>query len=316
MPLLSRKRVIALKLEASYGTAPSIGVGDCVLVRDLNIQPANTTMVSRDLIRPFLGASEQLPANTQVVVTFSVELAGSGTAGTAPRYGPALKSCGMSEDIIAATSVTYKPASNSIESIAILYNVDGVLHTVTGCRGSFVVNGTVGEIPTLDFTFTGIFNAVTDTAALVPTYGAQATPLIFKLGNTTGPSPANAMQFHGFAGCFSSVTFDLGNTLVYRELVGCSKQVLITDRSSTGTVVLEAPTMGQKNYFSSIDAGTTGNLTFLQGTTGGNKVEVTAPKTSLTSVAYEDQDGIHMLNCGYTAVAESAAVPEVSLKYT
>jgi hypothetical protein len=312
MPLLSRKRVIALKAESTYGSIPSPAptTTDCVLVRDLNIQPANTTMVSRDLIRPFLGASEQLPANTQVVVTFSVELSGSGTAGTAPRYDAALKACSMSGTVAAGSSVTYIPISTDPTSITILYNVDGVLHTVTGCRGSFVVNGTVGEIPTIDFTFTGIFNAVTDTAALVPSYGAQATPLIFKLGNTS------AMQLHSFAGCFNSVTFDLGNTLVYRELVGCSKQVIVTDRSSTGTVVLEAPTVAQKDYFTSIDAGTTGNLTFLHGTTAGNRVTLTAPTTSLTSVAYEDQDSIHMLNCGYTAVAASAAVPEVSLVFS
>jgi hypothetical protein len=318
MPLLSRKRVIALKLEANYGTLPTIAAADCVLVRDLNIQPANTTMVSRDLIRPFLGASEQLPANTQVVVTFSVELAGSGTAGTVPRYDAALQACGMSSTVVASpASVTYAPISNIPSSISITYSIgrdtgspDSVLHTVTGCRGSFVLNATVGEIPTLDFTFTGIFNGPTDANALVPTYGAQASPLIFKLGNTS------AMQLHSFAGCFSSVTFDLGNTLVYRELVGCLKQVLITDRNATGTVVLEAPTMAQKNYFTNIDTGTTGNLTFLHGTTAGNIIEFTAPRTSLTSVAYEDQDSVHMLNAGYTAVAQSAAVPEVSLKYT
>ena len=54
----------------------------------------------------FLGASEQLLANTRVECTFSVELAGSGAAGTAPRYGDAIKACGFSETIASGTSVT------------------------------------------------------------------------------------------------------------------------------------------------------------------------------------------------------------------
>ena len=49
---------------------------DAVLVRD-RASPQQSDVVSRDLIRPYLGASEQLLANTRVECTFSVELVGS-----------------------------------------------------------------------------------------------------------------------------------------------------------------------------------------------------------------------------------------------
>jgi hypothetical protein len=282
-----------------------------VLVRDLNIVPLQSDVVSRDLVRPYLGASEQLLANTRVECTFSVELAGSGTAGTAPRYGKALLGCGMSETVVAATSVTYAPVSASFGSCTIYYNIDGVLHKVTGARGTFTINGAVGEIPTIDFTFTGIYNTPTDTALPSVTYGDQATPVVFKAGNTTG------FELLSYAGCLQSVSFDVGNSLVYRELVGCTKEVLLTDRASTGSVVLEAVTMATKDYFTAaLSDGTLGNLLFQHGQTAGNIVDFASTRVDIGDVSYSDQDGIHMLNIPYTCVPSTAGNDEFSLVYT
>ena len=243
MALLTRKRVILIEAETSYGTDPTIVAADAVLVRDLSITPQSSDVVSRELIRPYLGASEQLLANTRVECTFAVELCGSGTAGTAPRYGDALKACGMSETVVANTRVTYAPVSSSFSSVTIHYNIDGVRHIVTGCRGNVALSTEVGAIPTLDFTFTGIYNAPTDTALPSVTYGNQATPLIFKNGNTS------SFQLLSYAGALQSVTFDLGNELIYQELVGGTKQVLLVDRQASGSVTIEAPTLAQKDFF-------------------------------------------------------------------
>lgn len=311
MPLLTRKRLILLESEGTYGTDPTPTGADAVLVRDLNIVPLQSDVVSRDLVRPYLGASEQLLANTRVECTFSVELAGSGTAGTAPRYGKALLACGMSETIVATTSVTYAPVSASFGSCTIYYNIDGVLHKVTGARGTFTINGAVGEIPTIDFTFTGIYNTPTDTALPAVTYGDQATPVVFKNGNTTG------FELLSYAGCLQSVSFDVGNTLVYRELVGCTKEVLLTDRASTGSVVLEAVSMATKNYFTAaLSDGTLGNLLFQHGQTAGNIIDFVSTRVDIGDVSYSDQDGIHMLNIPYTCVPSTAGNNEFSLVYT
>ena len=311
MPLLTRKRLILLESEGTYGTDPTPTGADAVLVRDLNIVPLQSDVVSRDLVRPYLGASEQLLANTRVECTFSVELAGSGTAGTAPRYGKALLACGMSETVVAATSVTYAPVSASFGSCTIYYNIDGVLHKVTGARGTFTINGAVGEIPTIDFTFTGIYNTPTDTALPSVTYADQATPVVFKAGNTTG------FELLSYAGCLQSVSFDVGNSLVYRELVGCTKEVLLTDRASTGSVVMEAVTMATKNYFTAALAdGSLGNLLFQHGQTAGNIIDFASTRVDIGDVSYSDQDGIHMLNIPYTCIPSTAGNDEFSLVYT
>ena len=310
MALLTRKRVILIEAESSYGTDPGMATSTVVLVRDLSITPQSSDVVNRDVVRPFLGASEQLLANTRVECTFSVELAGSGTAGAAPRYGDALKACGFSESIVSNTSVTYAPVSSSFSSITIHYNIDGVRHIVSGCRGSFSINASVGEIPTIDFNFTGVYATPTDSALPTVSYGNQATPLIFKNGNTTN------FQLYSFAGALQSLTLDVGNTLIYRELVGGTKEVLLTDRAATGSVTMEAPTLAQKDYFSAalIDY-TLGNLQVTHGTQAGNIVQFTSTKVDIGDVNYGEADGVTMLEIPYTLVPSTSG-DEMSLVYT
>jgi hypothetical protein len=311
MALLLRKRLILIETEATYGTDPTPTGADAVLVRDLNITPQQSDVVNRDVVRPYLGASQQLLANTRVECTFSVELAGSGTAGTAPAYGKALLACGLSETIVASTSVTYAPVSGSFGSVTIYYNIDGLRHKVTGARGTFSINAAVGEIPTIDFTFTGVYNAPDDSALPSATYANQANPLIFKNGNTS------SFQLLSYAGALQSFSFDLGNSLVYRELVGGTKEVLLTDRSATGSTTIEAISIATKNYFAAALTDTTlGNLDFTHGTVAGNIVDFASTKVDIGDVSYGDQDGIAMLTIPYTCVPSTSGNDEFSLAYT
>ena len=311
MAQLTRKRVILIEAESSYGTDPTPAATDVVLVRDLSITPQSSDVVNRDVVRPYLGASQQLLANTRVECTFSVELAGSGTAGTAPRYGSALKACGFSETVASGTSVTYEPISASFSSVTIHYNVDGVRHIVTGCRGTFAISAAVGEIPSIDFTFTGIYNAPTDTALPSVTYGNQATPLIFKNGNTS------SFQLLSYAGALMNFTMDVGNSIVYRELVVGTKEVLLTDRAANGSLTIEAPTLSSKDFFAAALVDTSlGNLQFTHGTTAGNIVQFTSTKVDIGDVNYGDFDGIASLEIPYTLVPSTSGNDEFSIIYT
>lgn len=310
MPLLSRKRLILAKAESTYGTDSTPAGTDAVLVRNLDITPLSGDLVSRDLIRPYLGNYDQLIARTSVAISFEVELAGSGTAGTAPRFGAILKACGMSETIVASTSVTYAPVSSSFSSVSIYYNVDGVLHKLTGCRGNVTMNCAVGAIPTFNFEMTGIYNAPTDTAAPAVTYSAQATPLVFRQGNTSG------FSFFSYSGVLQSVDFNLANSIIYRELVGGTKETLITDRKPAGTVMIEAPTIAAKDFFTAALGTSTGNLTFLHGTTAGNRVTFTASQVDVLNPTYQDQDSVMMLSVPYVATPTTSGNDEYSIAFT
>jgi hypothetical protein len=310
MALLSRKRLILAKAESTYGTDSTPAGTDAVLVRNLDITPLSGDLVSRDLIRPYLGNYDQLIAKTSVAISFEVELAGSGTAGTAPRYGAILKACGMSETIVASTSVTYAPVSASFSSVSIYFNVDGVLHKLTGCRGDVSMSCSTGQIPTLKFSMTGVYNSPTDTAQPAVTYSAQATPLVFRQGNSS------AFSFFSYSGVLQSVEFNMANSIVYRELVGGTKEALITDRKPAGTVMIEAVSIATKDFFTAALGTTTGNLTFLHGTTAGNRVTFTASQVDVLNPTYQDQDSVMMLSVPYVATPTTAGNDEFSLAYT
>lgn len=309
--VLTRRRLILAKIESIYGNDPTpTGSADAILVRNLEIQPLVAETVNRDLVRPYMGQADQLLAQVRVEVSFEVELAGSGTAGTAPAYGPVLRSCGLSETVVGATSVTYAPESSGFESVTIHYHEDGIRHKVTGCRGTFELNGEVGQIPVIAFTMTGIYNAPTDETLPTPTYANQADPLIFKQGNTT------SFDMFSYSGCMQSYNFTMANEVIYRELVGCTKEVLITNRAPSGTVVIEAPTIAAKDFFTVATGTSTGSIDFQHGQTAGNIVTVTTAQSDLGNLTYSDQDGIQMLNVPFIAVPTSAGNDELSLAYT
>jgi hypothetical protein len=386
MPLLTRRTAILAKTESQYATDAAPDGTDAILIRDLTVTPIEAEVVSRDLIRPYLGNSDQLLAQTRVSLSFEVEMAGSGDAGTAPRFGSLLRACGMNQTITAApvtgsaqagsagsitlaaaasstdniyngmvititsgtgsghvgvitgyngttkvatvqpstatfvpgassaysisANVGYRPVSSAFESATIYVYVGGdVLHKMTGCRGTFSLNAAVGEIPVINFEMVGIYNAPTSTAAPAVTYTAQATPQIFKAGN------ASAFSFLDYSGCLQSLSFDIANETIYRELVGCTKNIVITNRAPAGECTIEAPTLAEKDYFTAANSDVNGKVSFLHGTTAGNRVTLTAPKVDITNPAYNDQDGIQMLTIPYVAIPTSAGNDEVVLTF-
>ena len=311
MALRTSQRLLLAKIESSYGTDPTpTGGANAILVRSLEISPFQSDVVERELIRGYMGNYETLHANPRVEVTFEVEMAGSGAAGTAPAWGPVMKACGNSQTIVSSTSVTYAPVSSSFDSVTLYFFQDGVQQKVTGARGSFSISAEVGAIPTINFTMIGIYNAPTDVVNATPTYQNQADPVLFKNGNTT------SQQLFSYAGAVQSFSFDQNNQTVYTERVGGSKAVEITDRRPGGSIVLEAVTMATKNYFTAITGSATGNNTFQHGQSAGNIFTFSAPQTDLAGISYSDSDGIQLLNVDYTATPTTAGNNEYSLALT
>jgi hypothetical protein len=259
------------------------------------------------LIRRFLGASPTLLANVRVPCSFEAELAGSGTAGTAPRWGPAMLACGTAVTTIAATSNKYDPVDSNFSSATIYYFADDIKHAITGWRGTWELKGELGQIPKIAFTGTGIYSTPADAAPSSVAYGGQADPLLFTQGNTT------AFTLFGFAGCLQSLSFALNNEVAYDELIGCTKEVSIRNRACTGQLMIEAPSVATKDFFSITTGNTTGNLGFTHGIAAGNRVIFTSPQTDLTSCKYADSNGKIMLDIGYSSTPTTAGNNEYSL---
>ena len=315
MVKLARVRSILAETESTYGsdsspTGSSNGIGK---ISSLEINPVESEVISRNLIRPFLGNSAQLIANTRVTVSFTVEYSGSGAAGTAPKYGPLIEACGFGETIVSSTSVTYAPISTTPESVTMYIDNDGIRHKVLGARGTFAISLNANQIPVINFTMTGQYVAPTDTASPSITVSNQVDPVVFNAANTNGFTLFSAT---GLA--LQSAEIDVGNNVVYRELVNASKDVRITDRAATANFVVECPALSTKDFFALAVAGTAGDLSIVHGTTAGNIITLASNSTglSLGNPTYSESDGIVMLNLPTTMVPSSAGNNELTLAYT
>lgn len=286
---LTRNRLLLAKIEGTYGTSSSPAGTDALKISELEVSPLEVELIDRELITPYFGNTQKVVSQRMVSLTFSCELAGSGTVGTAPKWGPVLRACGFAETIVASTSVTYRPVSSGFESCTMDFRADGVRHLITGVRGTASLTFETGAIPKLQFEMMGLFNDPTDTALPSVTFSNQADPLVVNSENTSDVS------VHGYAACLQSLELDLANEVIYRQLAGCERQVRLTDRKPEGTISVEAPSLASKNYFSAISSQTLGAVSFTHGSTAGNIVEFNAPSCNLGSPTYGDSDGVMLL---------------------
>lgn len=307
---LTRNRLLLAKAETTYGTSAAPAGTDALLVSNLEVNPLQVNLLDRELITPYFGNSEKVVGQRLVEVSFDVELAGSGAAGTAPAYGAVLMACGFAEAVSAGTSVTYTPVSTDFDSVTLDFNADGTKHLVTGARGTFSLNVTTGEIPKISFQMIGIYNAASAASAASPTFSNQADPVVVNSANTTSVSVLS------YSACLESFTLDLANENPFRQLAGCTQQVMITDRAPSGQVVIEAPALGTKDYFAAVSGQTLGDITFQHGQTAGNIVTVTAANCNLDSPTYTDSDGVQMLTLPFMPIPTSAGNDELELVFT
>lgn len=300
MPKLNRKTIALAKIETTYGTdSVPTGTANSLLLRNVNITPLAAETRDRELIRGYLGASDTLVANRHVEVEFEVEMAGSGTAGTAPAYGALLRACGLSETISAGVSVTYAPVSSSFESASIYVYKDGTVHKITGCRGSVVGVITSGEIPVWRFNMMGIYVAPTDATNPSQTLTAWQKPLIANTQNTT------PFSFFGVTSLvLQSLEFDVGNTVEFRSLIG-SEYAQISDRQSAGKISYEATALSVLDPFATANGNTTGALSITHGTAAGNKVTLNASAVDLRNPSYDNGGTTTMLNSDFMMLPSS-----------
>lgn len=162
MPRYVKNTLITAKIETTYGVdSVPTGAANALLISDQSITPLDAQNIDRDLVRGSFGASEQLVGPASVKLSYSVELAGSGTAGTAPAWGALLQACACSEGVLATPArVEYMPASTGLKSLTQYYFDDGLLHKLLGCMGDCTLTAKVGERPMLKFEFTGLDGGV------------------------------------------------------------------------------------------------------------------------------------------------------------
>ncbi|HEX2545659.1 MAG TPA: phage tail tube protein [Ramlibacter sp.] len=279
-----RNTVVLLKDEVTYGLDPTpTGAANAMLVSGLSITPLNAQNVPRELVFGYMGGFQHLVGNRFVECGFDIELVGSGTAGTAPAWGPALKACGFSETVTATTRVDYVPVSTGFGSCTIYWYDDGLLHKLTGARGNVSFRLGAGGRPTMSFTFRGLYNAPTAASNATPTITAFKVPEVVAEANTADLT-LGATHTLAIAPALTAGTtypslgleFSPNNTVEHIPLLG-GESVDITGRDASCSFQLDLTAAQEVTLMASVAAATLTSVGLVHGSTAGFKSLVFLP---------------------------------------
>lgn len=310
--LLTSREVVLAKEEVTYNTDPTpTAAANAVLVANPSWSHEGLRMNERSTIHGTQAMRQHVFGGTLKTISFDVELKGSGAAGTAPEFGVLLKGCGFTETVAPATSVTYDPSSTETDqkSLTIYYYQDGLLHKITGARGTVTGNLETGAVGVLSFTFTGHSVAPTDVALVTPTLDA------------TEPTAIKGASFSidSFAACVNSLSFDMGINVIMPACMNDSDgygEITIGARDCNGSFDPAAELVASEDFYGNFLSGSKMPMTTgVIGGTAGNRYQLDMDQVYYRDISPGDRDGIRTYEIPFGAV-ETSGDDEISLIFT
>jgi len=279
-----KKKTDLLKMESTYGvdSAPT-GVANAILASNVNLTPLAAETIERENTRPELGAYEQIHVGEHVMLEFDVELAGAGSAGGIPAYGPVMRSCGFAQNNTPSVDTQYALVSQNEEASTIYIPFDGQLHKMVGCRGAWSLTLGKKGIPMRHFSFKGLWVNPASVADPAIDWSAFQKPLHVSNANTP------TFSLHGQNLNLSSLEINSNIEVIHRDLVGL-EEIAITDRQVKAKIKFEAPVLSSFNVFTVAKSNALGVMQIVHGTVAGNIVQVDAPKVQIINPTYSEED--------------------------
>lgn len=206
MPLLKRVRTLAAKVETTPGTAESLTAAEGVFnAYDLMIQPS-IAMTDREGSGSFNYLTSISEGQT-ATVTFKTDIPWDGTATEPTVFSVLMPACGWTESTNVWKPRSEAPGSN-VKTLTLGVYINGLLKSIKGAVGTWVMTLPTGRFVTIEWTFTGIYIEPTDTAIITPTY-PTTNPLRF--------ASAAACTFNSVAMQVEQITIDAGNEVIMLE---------------------------------------------------------------------------------------------------
>ena len=290
-----KQTAISAELEETYAGAPTGWSATSVL---LISNPSHRVMrgtTPRQIWYPHMGASEELVASRVAEIKFTVELAGSGTAGTPPPWGKLLRACGYAETITAGVRVEYSPVSEDFESLTIRYYRAGMRYASRGARGSVQFKLPAFGIPQAEFTFLGFDTQAWDSAALgaydlSPWQRPDVLTDEFAGDIRFGCTFATGQVTGGTIVASRGLDINGGQKVEHMELLG-GERISITDRETTGQTSVALSAADEVAWRNEINANTLTTLGFNWGGTAGNRGTIFCPAVQRVDPQQEDYKG-------------------------
>jgi hypothetical protein len=306
--MLKKRSVLLVKEESVYGTDPTPSASlNAILGIDVKFKETPEA-VERGVDKATLGKKASLLGSIYTEISFSVEMAGSGTKGVAPRIGDLLEACGFTETVSAGSSVVYAPGSASFKSATIYAYLDGRLHIVKGARGTAKASVAAGKIGTIEFSMQGLYTAPTDVALPAATYDGIVPPVA--KGCTLSLNSVTSLVVQ-------QVEIDVGNEIAKRPSLTAVTGwagVDITGRKAGISLDPEAVSIATYDFRADLLT-TPRTFSLVLGSVAGNIMTITAPKLNVTSFEYGDRDNV-LVESIKGELAENAGNDELVIAYS
>lgn len=280
MPILKKLQVFAAKVEGTIGTAETLTASEGVYnAYDIKID-GDIEVQMRESPAAF-GKRKGTAGARGGKMTFKTDLAwlGSGLPAWASVLFPA---CGYVESSQVFTPRSEAPGTN-VKTVT-LGVFDGRKKSLAGAMGNFKIVFPSGQLAYIEWEFTGVWQAPTDTTIITPSHPDD---IAARFASST-------VTYDSVAQCVENVTFDAGNEVVLRECPDTAagfKSALIVDRSPKLTLNPEAQLVATDDRFGDWIAGT--EAAFSLNVTGKADSDFTlaAPKAQIMSVKDADRNG-------------------------
>ncbi len=291
MPLLRRKRLLAAKVEATPGTAETLANADAAFNVYNPVPQANIEVETREAQAGF-GMLSGVPGSRAGSLTFRTEIWWDGTV-TMPSWAAILlPACGWVDSSQTFNPTSEAPGSN-VKTLTMGVYEDGLRKQLVGAAGTFQIVCPTGDMVYCDWTFTGVWQPVTDTALLSPTY-PNDKPLRYATATT---------QFNSNNLCVEQITFDAGNTVTLRECAASAAgfdYAVITNRAPTITANPESQLVATRDDYGDWLASTEAEFSVTLDGISTSTIEISAPKAQITNVQEGDREGIQIDDITYS----------------
>ncbi len=294
---LTRKVVVLAKVESAYGVdAAPTGELNAILVNEgVGFNPSGDK-VTRNVVRSTFSKPGSRVGAKEVGLDITAEAKGGGweTADPLPpEIEPLLIACGMKVDATVPGNRTFLVTSELSEqkSVTVYFYRDGILHIVTGCRGTWTLDMGVGNVPTFKFSLKGMWINPTDTPMPGTVTTSTIIPPICKAMNAMidAYSPVGV----------NSLSIDLGAKVTRNNDINAAEGIsgfTITDRVCAGSADPEVVALSTFNPWEAWEASTPANIQCTVGGTQGNRFDVSIPEAVYNDPKYGDRDGIAIYN--------------------
>lgn len=273
-----KNMLLTAKQEVTPGTdSLPTAAANSILVRGMMPSLIEIEFAERNLVRGAKGNYGQLGVGEHRAFEFEVELAGSGAAGTAPKWAPLLKACGFSETLTASISAVYQPVSSGEPTVTLYGYLDGILFKLTKGKGTVKFSLGAKGIPVMQFRFIGEYSAGTDV-----TFPTTMDFTGFQQPKTVGKTNTPTFSFFGYAPPMKEFSFDIANDLMWREMVNLAEPHS-PDRKPGGSALIELPSIAVKNWGEVVRLGTLGSCQMIHGTAAGNIITLDMPKLQVAA---------------------------------